>query len=79
MSIRGIGEWTAEMIMLFVLDKENVFSWNDVALKRGIMKVHKEYKTLSRIRFEKLRKIYSPYYSYASLYFYAVNDDKGWE
>ena len=35
MSIRGIGEWTAEMIMLFVLEKENVFSWNDVALKRG--------------------------------------------
>ena len=79
MSIRGIGEWTAEMIMLFVLEKENVFSWNDVALKRGIMKVHKEYKTLSRIRFEKLRKMYSPYCSYASLYFYAVNDDKGWE
>ena len=35
MSIRVIGEWTAEMIMLFVLEKENVFSWNDVALKRG--------------------------------------------
>lgn len=79
MSIRGIGEWTAEMIMLIVLEKENVFSWNDVALKRGIMKVHKEYKTLSRIRFETLRKMYSPYCSYASLYFCAVNDDKGWE
>lgn len=73
-SIKGIGEWTAEMIMAFSLGRENVFSWNDIALKRGIMKVHKEFKTLSRTRFERLRKLYSPYCSYAALYYYKVND-----
>lgn len=39
------------------------------------MKSHPQFKTLSKQRFEKLRKLYSPYCSYASLYFYKVNDD----
>ena len=73
--IKGVGEWTAEMIALFSLERENVFSFKDVALKRGIKKCHPNFKTLSKTRFEKLRKLYSPYCSYASLYFYKVNDD----
>ena len=71
--IKGVGEWTAEMIALFSLGRENIFSFKDVALKRGIMKCHPNFKTLSKTRFEKLRKLYSPYCSYASLYFYKVN------
>ncbi len=73
--IKGVGEWTAEMIALFSLGRENIFSFKDVALKRGIMKCHPNFKTLSKTRFKKLRKLYSPYCSYASLYFYKVNDD----
>lgn len=73
--IKGVGEWTAEMIALFSLGRENIFPFKDVALKRGIMKCHPNFKTLSKTRFEKLRKLYSPYCSYASLYFYKVNDD----
>lgn len=74
-SINGVGVWTAEMLILFSLGRENVFSYNDVALRNGIIKV-KKYKTLSKKRFETLRKIYSPYCSYAALYFYLCNDDK---
>lgn len=73
--IKGVGEWTAEMTCLFALGKENVFSYKDVALKNGIMKL-KKYKTLSVKRFDNLRKKYEPYSSYASLYFYKINDDK---
>lgn len=73
--IKGVGEWTAEMIALFSLERENIFSFKDVALKRGIMKCHPNFKTLSKLRFERLRKLYSPYCSCASLYFYKVNDD----
>lgn len=75
-SIKGVGERTAEMVMLFCLEFNNIFSWKDVALKRGILKVHNEYKTLSSNRFEKLRKLYNPYCSYACLYFYKANDDE---
>lgn len=73
--IKGVGEWTAEMICLFNLGRPNIFSYKDVALKRGIKLCHPNYKTLSRSRFDRLKKLYSPYCSYASLYFYKVNDD----
>ncbi len=74
-TIPGIGIWTIEMVALFNLCLPNIFSYKDVALKRGILKTHPNYKTLSKNRFERLRKKYSPYCSYASLYFYRANDD----
>ena len=73
--IKGVGKWTAEMIALFVLGKKNIFSFGDVALKNGIMKFM-GFRTISKKRFEALRKKYSPYCSYISLYFYKCNDDK---
>lgn len=73
--INGVGQWTAEMIAIFSLGRENIFSQNDAALNNGIKKA-KGYKTLSTKRFQQLRNRYSPYCSYASLYFYAYNDAK---
>lgn len=72
-SIKGIGTWTAEMIALFTLGEKDIFSFQDIALKNGIMGAH-SYKTLSKKRFERLRKLYSPYCSIASLYYYRYND-----
>lgn len=72
--INGVGDWTAEMISLFTLGRENIFSYSDVALKLGILEAHKEFKTLSKKRFERLKKLYSPYGSYASLYYYRYHD-----
>ena len=75
LSIKGVGPWTAEMICLFTLGKEDVWSFGDVALKNGIMKA-KGLKSMSKTRFERIGKKYAPYRSYASLYFYRVNDDE---
>ena len=72
-SIRGVGPWTAEMIALFTLGEKDIFSFSDIALKNGIMASH-GYRSLSKTRFEKLRKLYSPYGSIASLYYYKYND-----
>jgi len=72
-SIRGVGPWTAEMIALFTLGEKDIFSFQDIALKNGLMGAH-GFKTLSKQRFEKLRKLYTPYCSIASLYYYRYND-----
>lgn len=74
MKIKGVGQWTAEMIAEFTLGRLNIFSYLDVALQNGIKKAH-GYKTLSKQRFERIRKKYSPYCSVASLYYYALNDE----
>ncbi len=73
LKIKGIGKWTAEMLMLFSLGRQNIFSFDDVALKNSLMQI-KGYKSISKIRFERLRKKYSPYCSVASVYLYHQYD-----
>lgn len=74
MKINGVGEWTAEMIMMFSLGRANIFSFKDIALKNGIAKA-KHLKEVNNKKFEQLKRKYSPYCSYAALYFYKCNDD----
>ena len=73
--IPGVGQWTAEMITEFTLGRLNIFSYGDAALRNGMIKAH-GFKTLSKLRFERYRRKYAPYCSVASLYYYAVNDDR---
>jgi len=69
--LKGIGVWTAEMLMIFSLGRPDVLSWGDLAIQRGIMRLYR-HKTLPRERFERYRRRYSPYCSTASLYLWAL-------
>ena len=71
-SLKGIGVWTAEMLLLFCLQRPNVFSYGDLAILRGMRMVYR-HKEINRARFERYRKRFSPYCSIASLYFWAVS------
>ncbi len=71
-SLRGIGVWTAEMLLLFSLCRPDVVSWGDQAIRRGMMNLY-GLKNLSREQFERYRKRYSPYGSVASLYLWALS------
>ena len=70
-SLKGIGVWTAEMILLFCLQRPNIFSYGDLAILRGVRMVYR-HKELPRERFERYRRRFTPYCSVASLYFWAV-------
>lgn len=71
-ALKGIGVWTAEMLLLFCLQRPNVFSYGDLAILRGMRMVYR-HKEIDRARFERHRKRFSPYCSIASLYFWAVS------
>ena len=71
-ALKGIGVWTAEMLLLFCLQCPNVFSYGDLAILRGMRMVYR-HKEIDRARFEKYRRRFSPYCSTASLYFWAVS------
>ena len=71
-SLKGIGVWTAEMILLFCFQRPNIFSYGDLAILRGIRMVY-HHKEIDKERFEKYRRRFSPYCSVASLYFWAVS------
>lgn len=69
--LQGIGVWTAEMILLFCMQRPNIFSFGDLAILRGIRMVY-HHRKIDRKLFEKYRRRFSPYCSVASLYFWAV-------
>lgn len=69
--LKGIGVWTAEMILLFCMQRPNVFSYDDLAIQRGLRMVY-HHRKIDRKLFEKYRRRFSPYCSVASLYLWAV-------
>ena len=70
-SLKGIGVWTAEMILLFCMQRPDIFSYDDLAIRRGLRMVY-HHREMDRARFEKYRRRFSPYGSVASLYLWAV-------
>lgn len=72
-TLKGVGVWTAEMILLFCLQRPNVFSFDDLAIQRGLRMVY-HHRKIDRKLFEKYRRRFSPYCSVASLYLWAVSN-----
>ena len=70
--LKGIGVWTAEMILLFCLQRLDVFSYDDLAIHRGLRMVY-HHRQVNRSLFERYRRRFSPYGSVASLYLWAVS------
>ena len=70
-SLKGIGVWTAKMILLFCLQRPDVFSFDDLAIQRGLRMIY-HHRRIDRKLFEKYRRRFSPYCSVASLYLWAV-------
>lgn len=70
-ALKGIGVWTAEMILLFCMQRPDIFSYNDLAIQRGLRMVY-HHREINRKLFEKYRRRFSPYCSVASLYLWAV-------
>lgn len=72
-TLKGVGVWTAEMILLFCLQRPNVFSFDDLAIQRGLRMVY-HHRKIDRKLFEKYKRRFSPYCSVASLYLWAVSN-----
>lgn len=70
--LRGIGEWTAEMILIHSLQRPNILSYKDLGIRRGIMRLY-GLEELSKKEFEVYRKLYSPYCTVASLYLWEIS------
>ena len=70
-SLRGIGVWTAEMLLLFTLQRPDILSYGDLGIHRGMRMVYRHRK-ITKALFEKYRRRLSPCGSVASLYFWMV-------
>ncbi|MBR1553110.1 MAG: DNA-3-methyladenine glycosylase 2 family protein [Schwartzia sp.] len=71
-ALSGIGVWTAEMILLFGLQRPDILSFGDFAIRRGLRMVYR-HREITKEQFERYRRRFSPYGSVASLYLWAVS------
>ena len=77
--IKGVGRWTAEMIMMFALGREDVFAVDDlgiqVAMKNLFNLKISDPKKLKR-KMVTLSEAWSPYRTYACMYLWRWKDRK---
>ncbi len=69
--LNGIGVWTAEMMMIFSMQRPNIMSYGDLAIIRGMRMIFRHRKITKEL-FAKYHRKFSPYASVASLYFWTV-------
>lgn len=63
--IKGVGRWTAEMILIFTLRRPDVFSIGDLGLRNAITNL---YGITDRVEMLKLAQTWSPFRSTACWY-----------
>ena len=69
--LKGIGRWTAEMLLMFSMGRPNIFPIDDLGIQRGLRNLYK--RELSKEWLDELLETYSPYGTTASLYIWEVS------
>jgi len=65
-SIRGVGPWTARMVLMFGLGRPDIFPVEDLGIRKGMHALFNEDMTKTEMQDVATR--WKPYRSYASLY-----------
>src|SRR3546814_5240423 len=73
-ALPGIGRWTAEMFLMFAMQRLDLFAMDDVGLRRGINMLYNKGKPVSEARTLKITRKWAPYRSVASWYLWRVAD-----
>ena len=76
LKVRGIGPWSCEMILMFSLGYEDVFSPGDLGLQKGIAKVYGLKKLPDEKYILAVSKKWSPYRTYAACALWDIVDAK---
>ena len=73
--IKGVGSWTSQMFLIFILFREDVFSKKDLALINSI-KINYNITELSDKKLDKLILSWKPFNSIASLLLWKSIEEK---
>ncbi len=77
-SVRGVGRWTVEMMLIFKLGRADVLPLNDLGVRRGY---HYAYATPALPTPKELANVgaaWAPYRSVAAWYLWRASDQPGW-
>jgi DNA-3-methyladenine glycosylase II len=66
--VRGIGRWTAEMFLIFMLGRTNILPTDDLGVRKAAQRLYRLHKLPKKEKLWKLAKKWHPYSSIATLY-----------
>ena len=76
--IKGVGRWTVEMLLMFALGREDVFSVDDLGLQNAIASIYKlsrDDKKQFKTDLLKISSKWSPYRTYACIHLWHWKDN----
>lgn len=76
-TVRGIGRWTAEMQLIFLLDRPDIFPLADVGIRRGFERVLGLEAKATPEQMAGRAQAWAPYRSVASWYLWRAVDQTG--
>ncbi len=77
-TIKGVGRWTVEMLLMFALGREDVFAIDDLGIQNamiGIYKLDRTEKKAFREALLRISKKWSPYRTYACMHLWRWKDN----
>lgn len=78
-AIKGVGQWTVEMLLMFTLGREDVFALDDLGIQQAMAKLYNLETSNKKLLKEKMAKLadkWSPYRTYACLHLWQWKDMK---
>lgn len=73
--LKGVGIWTAEMLLIHSLERDDILSYKDLGIRRGIERLY-DLKDLSKEEFHLFKNRYTPYGTVASIYLWEISSRK---
>ncbi len=76
--IKGVGKWTVEMLLMFTLGRQDIFSADDYGIQvamKNIYKLDDSNKKAFKEKMLKLSQKWSPYRTYACLHLWHWKDN----
>ncbi len=77
--VRGIGDWSVQMLMIFNLRRADVFPATDLGVRRGHLLAYDLDEMLSAKELLAVSSIWQPYRSVAAWYLWRANDCVDWD
>ncbi len=77
-TIKGVGRWTVEMLLMFALGREDVFALDDLGIQNamiGLYKLNRDDKKKFREDMLRISQKWSPYRTYACLHLWQWKDN----
>lgn len=74
--VKGIGEWTAHMFLIFALNRPDVLPTGDLAIRKGFMKVFNLRSVPTHEKMVLLAKPHKGERTYLSLHLWGIMDDE---